>query len=139
LADCEMGKQAAFLKNVAHAATMDGCSDAALGVEKHRPVDDDASPFGAEKTGDRIDDRGLARSRAAEQRGETAPAAEMDVELEGAEPVLDIDLEHRTHSGSCRALPKTAASRLSRTAAMWSGVKPGLTITKTLTWKPPPG
>ena len=74
---------------------------------------------------------GLACSRAAKQCGETAPAAEMDVELEGAEPVLDIDLEHRAHSGSRRALPKTAASRLGRTASMWSGVKPGLTIAKT--------
>src|SRR6516162_5285912 len=126
-----MRKQAAFLKDIAHPATMGGCPDAALGVEKHRPVDDDASPFRADQPGDRIDDRGLARSRAAEQRGETAPAAKMDVELESAEPVLDIDLEHRAHSGSCRALPKTAASRLSKTVSMWSGEKPGLTITKT--------
>src|ERR1700739_4875009 len=60
-----------------------------------------------------------------------APAGEMNVELEGAELVLDIDLEHRAHSGSCRASPKTAASRLSRTVSMWSRVKPGLIITKT--------
>jgi hypothetical protein len=126
-----MGKQAAFLKNIAHPATMGGRPDAALGVEKHRPVDDDASPFRADQPGDRIDDRGLACSRAAKQRGETAPAAKMDVELESAEPVLDIDLKDRAHSGSCRALPKPATRGLSRTASMWSGVKPGSTITKT--------
>jgi hypothetical protein len=79
---------------------MGGNPDAALGVDQYRPVDDDPSPFRAHQPGDHIDDRGLARSRAAEQCGETAPAAKMDIELEGAEPVLDIHLEDRAHSGA---------------------------------------
>jgi hypothetical protein len=40
----------------------------------------------------------------------------MDIELEGAEPVLDIHLEDRTHSGGCGAMPKTA-TRLRSSAA----------------------
>jgi len=94
-------------------------------------IDDDASPFRADQPRDHIDDRGLACSRAAEQRGETAPAAKMDVELKSAEPVLDIDLEHRAHSEGCRALRKAATRSLSRTASIRSGVKPGATIKKT--------
>ena len=46
-------------------------------------------------TRDRIDHRGLAASGATEQRRQTASAAEMDIEREGSEPMLDIDFEHR--------------------------------------------
>ena len=122
-----MRKQTIFLKDITHPPTMGGDPNAALGVDQHRSVDDDPSPFRAHQPGDHIDDRGLARSRAAEQCGQTAPAAKMDIELEGAEPVLDIDLEHRAHpEGSA-----VARDCQGRTAFVWSTVKPGATINKT--------
>ena len=139
LADCEMRKQSIFLKDIAHPATMGGDPNAALGVEQYRPVDDDPSPFRAHQPGDHIDDRGLARSRAAEQCGETASAAKMDIELEGAEPVFDIDLEYRAHPGSCRAVPTVPRYRQSGTVPVSSTVKPGATIKKRIAWWLAPG
>jgi len=103
LTDREVGKQTVFLKDITYPATMCGGSDAALGVHQHPPVDDDASSFRADQSGDCIDDRGLTRSRSAEQRGETAAAAKMNIEVKSAEPMLDVDLEYRAHSGGCRS------------------------------------
>jgi hypothetical protein len=49
----------------------------------------------------------------------------MDVELESAEPVLDIDLEHRAHWAGSRESLEAATHRLSRAGL------PSLAIKKT--------
>jgi hypothetical protein len=59
--------------------------DAARCVGQHRAIDDDAAALRADQPGDRIDQRGLARSRAAEQRGQAGAALESRVENEIAE------------------------------------------------------
>src|SRR5271170_6564913 len=66
-----------------------------LRVEQYRSVNSDAAALWPDQPGDGVDDRSLARPRAAEQRGQAAPTGKMDVERKGAEPVLDIDFDHR--------------------------------------------
>src|SRR5215470_14019031 len=95
-----MRKQATILEYITDPAPVRRNADALLGVLQDVSVDRYAAAVGPNQPGDRIDDRGLAGSRAPEQRGETATAAEMDVEGEGAEPVLDVDFEHRLQSPS---------------------------------------
>src|SRR5262245_29765410 len=94
VANTQMRKEAAFLKHVADSAPMRRRENASISVYQHRPVDDDASALRAGQTRNRINNRGLARSRAAKKGREPVPAMEMDVEFEGAEPVLDVDFEH---------------------------------------------
>jgi hypothetical protein len=100
-----MRKQTTFLKYVTNSTPMRGGEDAAISIGQHRPIYDDAPALRTDQTGNRIDNRGLTRSRAAEKGCEPAPTAEMDVEFEGAEPMLDIDFEHgvklRKGYGSC--------------------------------------
>ena len=96
-----MREQTVFLKDITHPSTMGGNPNVALGIDQHRSVDDDPPLFRAHQPGDYIDDRGLSRSRTAEQRGETGPAAKMDIEIEGAEPVLDIALKYHAHARGC--------------------------------------
>src|SRR5262245_31890545 len=105
VANGKMWKQTTFLKYVTNSTPMRGGEDAAISIGQHRPVDDNPPSLRADQTGNRIDNRGLTRSRAAKKGCEPAPTAEMDVELEGAEPMLDIDFEHgvklRKGYGSC--------------------------------------
>src|SRR5437870_4144955 len=126
-----MRKEPTFLEDIADAAAVRRSVDAALGVEQHRPVDDDASPFRVQQPGDRVDHGGLACSRPTEQRGEAAPAAKMDIELEFAEAVFDIDLEHgaqsperrrpvrraRISEASSATIGRTITTRVRRSAA----------------------
>jgi hypothetical protein len=42
----------------------------------------------------------------------------MDIELELAEPVLDIHFENRAHAGGCCAVPKTATRRRNKNASV---------------------
>src|SRR6516164_8559089 len=120
-----MWEQTVFLKDVTHQSTMGGNPNAALGIDQHRSVDNDPPLFRAYQPGDHIDDRGLSGSRTAEQRGETGPAAKMDIETKGAEPVLDIDFQHRAHAQGCRAVSQMRRYPQSRTVSVWSSLKPG--------------
>jgi len=96
VADGKVGKQPAFLKDVAYSAPMGGRADAALGVQQHCLVGDDATAQWADQSGDRIDDRCLARSRPSEERRETPPAAKTNVKIECPETMLYVDLKHGT-------------------------------------------
>ena len=95
LSDRQVGKQTALLENITDPAPMGRETNPKLRVGQHRPVDDDPPLVRRDQARDRIDDRGLAGSRATEQRRQTATGAEMDIEREGAEPMLDINFEHR--------------------------------------------
>ena len=90
----EMRKEKVVLENVAEPPPLRRNVDAALAVEKRSAVDHDRSALRAGDACERVHEAGLARARAAEECCKTAPGAEMDVELEAAQPVFEIDLEH---------------------------------------------
>src|SRR5205085_4611877 len=113
-----MRKQPALLEDVPNPPQMGWDLDAALGFEQNRAVHHDASTARTEQTGDRIYDGSLSGARAAEQRGQTAPGLKVDVEREIAEPVLDIDFEHRLQSPE-RRRPKRLASRSAASSAIY--------------------
>src|SRR5204863_4063071 len=60
LPDGQVRKQPALLEDIADPASVGRDADAALAVEQHRVVEDDAPPPRPEQPGDRIDDGGLA-------------------------------------------------------------------------------
>src|SRR5919201_1130823 len=99
-----MRKQPAFLKDITDATPVRGDTNTALRIQKDCSVDDDAPAAGADQPGDRIDDRGFAGARAAKQRRETPAAAEMDIELERCQAMLDVDLKHGSRSPQKRGL-----------------------------------
>ena len=67
-----MGEQPGVLEDVADAPAVARDVDAARGVEQRLAVEDDAAARRAEQAGDRVDHRGLAGARAAEQRRDAA-------------------------------------------------------------------
>jgi hypothetical protein len=98
----EMREQASLLEYVADAAAVARHEYAARRVDQHRIVDRDTALVGANQSGNDVDDGGLAGTRAAEQGDEAAAGLEAGVELEAAEPVLDVEAER--HSTSSRRL-----------------------------------
>jgi hypothetical protein len=70
--------------------------DAALGIQQHLPVDGDAAAVGPDQAADDVDQGGLARARAAEQRRQAGRGREARGDAEVAARVLDVDLE--THA-----------------------------------------
>ena len=58
-------KQARFLKDIAQPPALWRQMHAAVRVAQHAPVDADVRFFGAQQSGDSVDDGGLARARAA--------------------------------------------------------------------------
>ncbi len=105
----QVRKEAVFLKDIAYPAPVRRQLDAVFGVEQHRPIDGDAAVLRPDQPGNRLDDRGLAGARPAEQRGQAVPAGEMDVEGKAAEPMREIDFEHRRQSPATRR-PSRCAS-----------------------------
>jgi hypothetical protein len=91
-----MREQPAFLKHVADMAPPCRYEHAHRGVGQDLAIDRDTAALRADQPGDRIDQRGLARSRAAEQRGQPSAALEGGIEPEIAETMLDCNAQHIT-------------------------------------------
>src|SRR5260221_2537762 len=68
LAHAEVRKEAAVLEDVADATTVLGNEYAARGIDQRLAIDHDAAAVGLDQAADDIDQRRLARPRAAEQR-----------------------------------------------------------------------
>ena len=112
--DVEVREKQCVLEYVAEPSLVRRQVDAASAVEQRLAVDDDASALRAADAGDRVDDAGLARARAAEQTDDRRLGAKRDLELEHAEPLLDVNVDHR-RLPSCAivasAIPKRSAPR----------------------------
>ena len=91
-----MREEPSLLEDVADLALPRRHEHPARCVGQHRAIDKDAAALRADQSGDRIDQRGLARSRTAEQRRQAGAALESGVEKEIAEAVLDGNAQHRT-------------------------------------------
>src|SRR5258706_3843232 len=81
----QMRNQTPFLKHVAHAPGFNRHIDSARAVEQTLAVDFDRAAIGTHQTRDGVDERGLARTRAPEQRRDAGIAAEFGVEREVSE------------------------------------------------------
>ena len=92
-AHAEMREEAAVLEDVADAAAMLGHEDAALGIDQHLAVDGDAAAIGPDQSAHDIDQRGLARARAAEQGRQPGAGRKARDEMEGLARMVDIDLQ----------------------------------------------
>ena len=115
LAHREMREEPALLEDVAQPPAMGGQGDACLGVEEDAALDGDAARMRGEKPGDGVDDRGLARSGAAEEHGETGRGLEGGVEIEAAEAVREADRER--HAPAIRRVARRASTSESTRAA----------------------
>ena len=91
----QMREQPGVLEDIADAPPMAGHVDPLRGVEQRLAIEDDPTARRAEQAGDRVDHRGLAGPRPAEQRRDAGVGGEADVEIERAEPAGEIDLEHQ--------------------------------------------
>src|SRR5271155_914098 len=131
-----MRKKPALLEDIPDPPLMGRDAEAALGIEQNRAVHDDASPARTEQAGDRVYDGSLAGSRTAEQRGQTAPGAKVDVEREIGEPVLDIDFEHRLQSPERRRLKRLASRSAASSAINDSAIETRVSLSAP---KSPPG
>jgi hypothetical protein len=110
----EMGKQATFLEHVADPAPVHRHIDAGGGLEQRSTIERDPSPVGRNQTGNHVDERGLARTRSAEQRGDAAGALKPHTDEEIAQTFLHIKGEHITlRESACRhagpATPRRSA------------------------------
>ena len=103
-----MGEQAAFLEDVADAAAVLGHEDAALGVDQHLAVDGDLAAIGPDQAAHDIDQGGLARARAAEQRRQSRGCRKTRAETEALARMVDIDLQ--AHAAICRTPMRRAKS-----------------------------
>ncbi len=110
-----MRKQPALLEHIADAPAVRRHVDARRGIEQHRIVERDAAAIGRDQPGDQVDERGLAGAGGSEQRGHAARALELRGERELAEPLFDVDGEHR-HS-PWKRVPARRASHSEATSA----------------------
>src|SRR5699024_2009045 len=67
----EMGEEPTLLKDVAEAAAVRRQADASLRVKQHPVPRRNPARIRLQETGDRVDDGRLARTRPAEERGDT--------------------------------------------------------------------
>src|SRR5262249_16948678 len=110
----EMGEQAAVLKDIADAPTVLGHELAALGVDQRLALDRNAAAVGPDQAANDIDQRRLARTRAAEQcrdpgwRGEARSQAKrvarmIDVDVEAHVAILGAPMRRASSSEASRA------------------------------------
>src|SRR5499426_243596 len=92
----QVRKQATFLEHVADAPAMSRNEYPLIGIDQRPAVENDAAAVGPHDPGDDVDERGLARAGAAEERREPPVRDEVRIERERSEPVPDVDRE--THS-----------------------------------------
>src|SRR5487761_57215 len=108
-----MREQPALLEDVAEAALLRWQVDLARAVEQHLAAHGDATACRRQQAGQRIDDRGLAGARAAEQCGDAGRRRdELGGQRKRAECGLDIDLDHgapRMRRSSRRAITSDAS------------------------------
>src|SRR5262249_15136755 len=102
LPDGEVREKPAFLEHIPDPPPMGRDANIMLGIEQDGAVHDDAAFAGMKQASDRVDDRSLAGSRAAEQCGDATPRAVVNVKREIGKPVPDIDFEHRRQSPESR-------------------------------------
>src|SRR6266849_734138 len=96
LAHVQMRKQAPFLEYVADAPARRRHVYPPFAVEHRLAIDHDPAPVRTQNAGDGIDDRGLSRTGAAEERRDALACLEGDPELERAEATLNVDCQrHR--------------------------------------------
>ena len=83
-----MRKERRLLKHVADVAILHGDIDAALRVEEDAVADRDASLVWPGQSGDAAEQRGLSRTRRAEEHRDAGRRVERDIEREaGPEPL----------------------------------------------------
>ena len=126
LPDRHVGKESRILKDIADAAAMRRDEDPAGRVKERVGPERDVPFIGAQEARDGIDDAGLARARAAEERGDARARPDVDVEREAAQCMAEADRERHawpmrratarlTHSARASAPIATAmATRASR-------------------------
>src|SRR5262245_5767688 len=112
----EVGEEASLLEHVADAPAVFRNEDSSLGIDQHSAVEHDPAAVGAHDARDDIDQRGLARSGAAEECGETSFGSEARLEQKRAEPVGDVNRE--AHSFHIRWSTLRASSSDTITAAI---------------------
>src|SRR5438094_6603245 len=115
-AHAEMGEQPAVLEDIADSPAMLGNERAAPGVDQHLAVDGDLAAVGPDQAADDIDQRGLARARAAEQRRQARRRREARAELEAVARMVEVDVE--AHAAICRTPMRRASSSEPSSAAM---------------------
>src|SRR3954469_16181759 len=104
-----MRKQPPFLKHIADTALIDRNVNSMRAVEQALAVNLDVAGVGAHEPGNRIDERGLAGSRASEQCGDAGIAREFGVEREAADRLRSLYAKHhglaRAAACAARAIP----------------------------------
>ncbi len=96
-----MRKQARILKHLPDPAGPRRNIDALLRIEKRLAVDRDPAAVRAQKTGDHVGDRRLARAGLAEQGGHAGCPFKGGFNLEAADMTFQIDLKHRPLRSAC--------------------------------------
>src|SRR5262245_55651148 len=113
-----MGKQAAFLKDIADATAAGWNENTALAVGQYFVVDNDPPSIRAKETGNRVDQRGLSGPRTAKQRGQPTAAVEGGVEQEITKTMGDRDTEHvkapMRGASPARSAPRRPIARRAR-------------------------
>ena len=104
--DREMRQQAAFLEYVADVAPVRRQIDSRARVVELAAADGDAPRERACEAGDEVEQRGLARARAPEKRGDAGAGREGGFERERARPPARIGTSTSTASGG-RDAPAT--------------------------------
>ena len=89
------GNSKRILEHVADAALVRRHIDALRGVEEHRLVDANRAALRRGDARDRVDDAGLARAGATEEADDGGLGGKLDVEVERAELLLDVNVDHR--------------------------------------------
>ena len=108
VADAEVGEEPAVLEDVADAAPVLRNEHAPLGVDQHLAVDRDPAARGPQEPADDVDQGGLARPRATEQRREARCGREACREPEVLADVIDVDFQ--AHATARRAPIRRASS-----------------------------
>ena len=108
-----MRKQTAVLEDVADATAVLGHEQAALRVDQRLAVDHDAAAVGPDQAADDIDQRGLARARAAEQRRHAGLRDEACGQAKRVARMIDVDVEAHvaTRGAPMRRASSSDASR----------------------------
>src|SRR5471030_2424904 len=88
-----MREEAAVLEDVAHLPAVLGHEHVAFSIDQRLAVDDHLAALWPDQAGHDVDQRGLARARAAEQRSHAARRDEARVEREVAQRVMDVEFE----------------------------------------------
>src|SRR5262249_39543272 len=100
--------------------------DAAVAVEQRFSVDDDVAASRPANPGEGVDHAGLARAGTPEQADHRRFGAKCDRQLERAQRLLDVDVDHALRAGCARrvnhsdttsaAMDRITAIRLRRSA-----------------------